>query len=121
MSTRYDAHPPMFKNNPLVFIPALILSPVLIGLVIFGVWYLKTRSTRLTITDEEVLFETGILNKERSELDISAVRTVKVKQSLFERMFGTGTIELYTAGDKPEVIAPGMPDPDEVRELLRGD
>ncbi len=121
MALRYEASPPMFKNNPLMFVLALLLVAVGIGLIIFLVWWLKARATRLAIDDEQVLYETGIFNKERSEVDISAVRTVKIKQSLFERMFGTGTIELFTAGDRPEIVAAGMPDPDSVRKILRED
>jgi len=47
------------------------------------------------------------------------VRTVKVKQSFFNRLFGTGTIELFTSGDQPEIVARGMPDPNRVREIIK--
>lgn len=111
----------MFKNNPLGFILALLLVPVFgLGLLIFLVWHLKNKSLKLVVTDNEVLFEKGLLSKERSEVTISSVRSVKVKQTFFNRIFGTGTVELYTAGDSPEIVAPGMPDPNKVRELIRG-
>ena len=43
---------------------------------------------------------------------------MRVNQTLFQRMFGTGDIEIYTAGDAPEVTLRGMPDPHRIRELL---
>ena len=110
----------MFKNNPVGFILSLLLVPVFgIGIIIFLVWYLKTRSSKLSITDRDILFEEGLLNKNRSEISIDRIRTVKVKQTFFNRIFGTGTIELYTAGDTAEIIAIGMPDPHRIRDLIK--
>ncbi len=121
MSERYAEHPVMFKNNPLGFILALLLVPAFgLGLLIFLVWHLKNKSSKLVVTDNEVLFEQGLLSKHRSEVTIGSVRAVKVKQSFFNRIFGTGTVELYTAGDTPEIVAKGMPDPNRIRELVRG-
>lgn len=116
----YSSHPVMFKNNPLGFILTLLLVPVAgLGIIIFLVWYLKTRASKLSVTENDILFEEGLLNKNRSEIHIERIRTIKVKQSFFNRIFGTGTIELYTAGDTPEIVAAGMPDPHKVRDLIK--
>lgn len=119
MKELYAANPVMFKNNPLGFILALILVPVGVGIIIFLVWHLKNKSSRLIVTDEDVLFEQGLLSKERSELNIKSIRTVKIKQSFWNRIFGTGTVELYTAGDAPEIVAKGLPDPNTVRDIIK--
>lgn len=119
MTEKYSSHPAMFKNNPLGFIVALVLIPVFgLGLLILLWWYLQTRAAKLTITDNEIIYETGLLNKQHSEVSISSVRTVRVNQSFFNRIFGVGVITVYTAGDKPEIVAKGMPDPNRVRELV---
>jgi len=115
----YAAHPVMFKNNPLGFILSLILVPVGVGILIFLWWHLQNKSSKLTVTEQTVLFEKGLLSKERSEIDIDGIRTVKVKQTFSNRIFGTGTIELYTSGDSPEIVAKGMPDPNKVREIIK--
>ena len=52
-------------------------------------------------------------------MNLTSVRTTKVKLSFFNRIFGVGTIEIYTAGDSPEIIASGMPDPNKIRELIK--
>lgn len=119
MQELYSANPVMFKNNPLGFILALLLVPVGVGIIIFLVWHLKNKSSRLVVTDSHVLYEKGLLSKERSEIDIDSIRTVKVSQTLFNRMFGTGTVELYTAGDSAEFVARGLPDPNRVREIIK--
>ena len=110
----------MFKNNPLGFIGAILLIPVFgIGIIVFLVWYLRNKSSKLTVTDRDVVYEEGLLSKKRSEINISSVRTVIVNQSFFNRIFGTGTVSLYTAGDSAEIIASGLPDPNRVRELIK--
>ncbi|HEY7885753.1 MAG TPA: PH domain-containing protein [Cellvibrionaceae bacterium] len=120
MKELYNENPVMFKNNPLGFILALVLILAFgLGLIILLVWYLQTKSLRLVVTSEDVLFEKGLLSKERSELTIRSIRTVRVKQSFWNRIFGTGTIELYTAGDSPEIVAKGMPDPNRVRDIIK--
>ncbi|MDB4260571.1 PH domain-containing protein [Porticoccaceae bacterium] len=120
MSELYSEHPVMFKNNPLGFILCLILIPVGgIGLLILLTWHLKNKASKLSVNNNEILFEKGLLSKERSEVNLTSVRTTKVKQSFFNRIFGVGTIEIYTAGDSPEIIASGMPDPNKIRELIK--
>jgi uncharacterized membrane protein YdbT with pleckstrin-like domain len=115
----YEAHPPMFRNNPIGFILSVLLVPVGIGILILLFWYVKSRSETLMLTTEELRYEKGILSKARSELRLQAIRSVRVNQSLFQRMFGTGDIEIYSAGDEPELTLKGMPDPNELREIIR--
>lgn len=115
----YSESPLMFKANPLGFLGCLLLIPAAgIGLLILLYWYVAARTTKFTITDREVLFEKGILNKEHSEIALASVPSVKVKQSLLNRMFDVGTVEIYTAGDNPEIVASGLPTPKKVRDLI---
>ncbi|OGT73559.1 MAG: hypothetical protein A3H44_11785 [Gammaproteobacteria bacterium RIFCSPLOWO2_02_FULL_57_10] len=119
MSELYAEHPAMFKNNPLGFLLCILLVPVGIGILIFLYWYLQTKASKLIVTERDVLFEKGLLSKERSEIDLDSIRTVKVSQSFTDRIFGVGTIELYTAGDTAEIVAKGMPDPNRIREIIK--
>ena len=120
MNALYSEHPVMFKNNPLGFILTLLLIPAFgIGLIILLVWHLRSKSSKLSVYDNDILYEEGLLSKERSEISISSVRTIKVKQSFFNRLFGVGSVEIYTAGDDPEIRASGLPDPNRIRELIK--
>lgn len=120
MKVLYSEHPAMFRNNPLLFMLAILLIPAFgLGIIILLWWYLKCKALRLEVTDSEILLEQGLLSKSRSEIGFSSVRTVRVNQSFFNRMFGTGTIELYTAGDQPEIVAKGMPEPNRIRDLIK--
>jgi len=108
----------MFRNNPLAFVLSVLLVAVAVGIIILMVWYVKTRSELLTITTEDLRYEKGILSKSRSELRLTSIRSVRVHQTFAQRIFGTGDIYIFTAGDAPEVTVKGIPDPNEVRELI---
>lgn len=116
----YQANPPMFRNHPFLFILAVCLIPVFgLGVAILVVWYIYCQSTTLHITDEYIVYEVGILSKRRSEINRDTIRTVIANQSFFQRIMDTGDLEIYTAGDEPELVTKGMPSPNELRALLR--
>src|SRR5690554_1894747 len=120
MNILYSENPVMFKNNPIGFIVAVLLIAAFgLGLLILLAWYIKTKALKLTVTENEIVLEKGLLSKEHSEINIDSIRIIRVKQSFFNRIFGVGTIEIFTAGDNPELVAVGMPEPNRIRELVK--
>lgn len=119
VTTAYSEHPSMFRNNPLGFILAVLLIPLAIGVLILLYWYLMCKATRLEVDSSSIILERGLLSKEKIELDIDSVRTVRIYQSFFNRIFGVGKISVYTSGDIPEFAIAGMPDPNRFRELIK--
>jgi membrane protein YdbS with pleckstrin-like domain len=114
----YFASPVMFRAHPLAFVLALLLTPAIIGVVILIVWAIVSRTTSLEIDHDTVRFETGVFSKDRRALSRKAIRTVRVTQTLLNRMLNVGSIEIFTAGDVPEIRAVSMYQPNEIRELL---
>jgi uncharacterized membrane protein YdbT with pleckstrin-like domain len=96
------------------------------GLAIFGIaflrlliWWAATRSDRLKVTGDELLWTHGLLDKEYTEIDLGSVRTVKVSQSLFQRLMRAGDVAVFTTGDLPELVVRGLPEPNRIRELVK--
>ena len=115
----YKAHPAMFRAHPFWFILfVLLIAAFGIGLLILLYWYVKTRATALTVSDHELLYEQGILSKERLAVSLRHVRSVQVNQSFVNRILGVGEIEIKTAGDEPEFTVTDLPDPHQVREAI---
>lgn len=115
----FKAHPAMFRAHPFWFILfVLLIAAFGIGLLILLYWYVKTRATALTVSDHELLYEQGILSKERLAVSLRHVRSVQVNQSFINRILGVGEIEIKTAGDEPEFTVTDLPDPHQVREAI---
>lgn len=116
----YDASPAMFRNNPVGFILSVVLIlAVGLGLAILAVWYLRCKNARLTVTNKTTTLRTGILSKVLNEVRHKDVRNVKLSQSLFQRMLGTGKIEVSSAGQADvEISIAGIPHPGKVKEII---
>ena len=105
------------KDNKMILLVAGVILLLLISTLL--IWMLTNKANKLMINDSEVLHEVGLLSKDRCEVRIDSIRTVKIKQSFVNRIFSVGTIEIYTAGDQPEISAKGMPNPHKVREIIK--
>ncbi|WMS41238.1 PH domain-containing protein [Acuticoccus sp. MNP-M23] len=116
---RYQEHPRMFADEPGRFILAVILIPVLVGIVWLVFWWIRTRCTLVTVGDERVLLSRGVFAKERLEIELKSIRTVEIDQTFVDRIFNCGILKIYTAGDNPELLQKGMPDPERLRSALR--
>ena len=136
----YSENPKMPRNNPFRLTLIIILnvgglvaafrldqqSLQIIGLgvwlgtiIMLLVWYLQIKSIKLSVTNNDILVERGLLRKNRKELAIDKIRTIEVDQDFIDRIFGVGMIKVFTAGDLPEIVVPGLPDPNKIRDLVK--
>jgi len=110
----YDEHPAMFRAHPFLFI--LLLVSV-IGILAIAIWWIMHKGERLALSDREVLLERGLLSKQRTEFALSSIRSVRITQTLGQRMFDVGNIELFSAGDVAEIAIKSMPRPGRIRDI----
>jgi len=143
----YDAHPSMIRSRPFTTLLALALIPLGIGLALMGgslipeaapvvgvvglavaalafltllAWYVRTKTDHLVINEEEIVWTHGLLNKGYTEINMSSVRTTRINQTLMQRIMNAGDVEIYTSGDAPELVIKGLPNPGEIRALIKG-
>jgi uncharacterized membrane protein YdbT with pleckstrin-like domain len=117
----YEEHPSLIRTHPLGTVIAIILIPVGVGILILLYWYLTMKADKLTIKEDEVIWTHGLLSKKYVEINMSSIRATKVEQSLLQRMLDAGKLEIFTAGDEPELSVNGMPNPDKIREVIKGE
>lgn len=87
--------------------------------IIVVLW--KRASLVLRVTEDKVLLEKGVLSKNNKDIFISDIRTIDVKQTLLQRMFGIGDVMIATAGTSGyEDVAFGVPDPKGIKDLISG-
>ncbi len=115
----YEQHPSMFRNRPVEFLVTCLLCAVLIGFVIFFLWWINCKGTTLTVSSQRTRLRRGILSKSITEVWHQDVRNVQLKQTLFQRLFGVGMIGVSSAGQSGmEISVSGIPDPETVKSLI---
>ena len=118
-TVQFDESPTMFCTHPFWFLFWCLLSPVLIGLIVLLFWHLDLGRTRLTISGQRILYRTGAISTRESELRVNDIRDVEISKTLFQRMIGTGTLALSTAGESGmEIVITGLKQPERVREII---
>ena len=78
----------------------------------------STRGRLRLPSPTELLYERGILSKDRTSVSLKHVRAVHVTQGFLNRILGVGTIQISTAGDQSEFTVADMPDPGTIREAI---
>lgn len=75
--------------------------------------------TRYRLSEDRIFRETGLLNLKEEEVLLYRVRDLELKRSLFQRIFGVGTVCVHSS-DKttPHLDLLNIKNPREVKELL---
>ena len=75
--------------------------------------------TRYRLSGDRIFRETGLLNLKEEEVLLYRVRDLELKRSLFQRMFGVGTVCVHSS-DKttPHLDLLNIKNPREVKELI---
>ena len=71
--------------------------------------WLRWLTTVLVVTDRTARLETGVLRSRRREVPLSRVVDVGVERSLGQRLVGSGTLVLATAGALPALVLRDAP------------
>lgn len=111
----YDEHPAMFGNHPFLF---TLLAISIVGLLVIGIWSIVVRGERLAIRPGEILAERGLISKQRVQVHLESVRSVRVNQGIMQRLLNVGDVEIFTAGDYAEIAIRGLPAPNRIREII---
>jgi len=101
---------------------ALLLIPAL-GLLILAVRHMRRRLIKLTILDDRLRYETGVLSKSTRTMELSKIQDVRVDQKLGQRMLDIGDLSLETAGESSRIVMRSIDNPhaaaDKILELSR--
>ncbi len=83
---------------------------IIIGPIIALIKWLQLKKTEYGITNRRVVAKTGVLSLTTDEMRHSAIETVEVSQSFWERLFGAGTIKVTGRGNS-DVLFKGIDEP----------
>jgi uncharacterized membrane protein YdbT with pleckstrin-like domain len=104
--------PPMFALIGSVVLGMLVWAGTDIGwlqfpvgvlilgcLVWFGLRYARWITTNFVVTTDRLIYRHGVLAKHGIEIPLDRVNTVFFRQSVFERMVGSGDLVIESAGE----------------------
>lgn len=78
--------------------------------------HLRRQLTRMSILEDKLRYETGLLSKSTRTIQISKVQDVSVNQSLGQRIFGVGDLSIETAGETSRLTVHNIDGPQAVAD-----
>ncbi len=75
--------------------------------------------TTYEVSDDYLTIREGLLNLRESQTKLFKITDINLKMSLIDRLFGQGSLELFTTeNNDPVVVLKNIKNPREVRNLL---
>jgi uncharacterized membrane protein YdbT with pleckstrin-like domain len=72
--------------------------------VIWAIWllvkFLEWSRTYFVVTDQRVIFRTGILTRHGVEIPLERINNINFHQGIWERIIGAGDLEIQSAGEQ---------------------
>ena len=92
---------------------------LLLVVVTLGWALLRTIFWKYTISDRRIFVRHGLLSVTEETARLGRVQDITLRQSIFDRLFGVGTLSIDTAGTSGSALEfRGLVHPTDVRELL---
>lgn len=90
--------------------------------VVWGIWllvkYFDWRFTYFVVTNERVIYRTGVIARHGVEIPLSRVNNINFNQSVFNRMIGAGDLEIESAGREGTSTFDNVRHPDGVQQEI---
>jgi uncharacterized membrane protein YdbT with pleckstrin-like domain len=108
-----------FANHIFTGVPLLVLFLIIVGAtagdvqrnllwvwlvlaVVWGIWlaikYFDWYFTHFVVTDQRVIFRTGVLAKKGVEIPLERINNINFSQRIWERIIGAGDLAIESAG-----------------------
>ena len=90
--------------------------------VIWAVWlaikYFQWQFTYFVVTDDRVIFRTGVLAKRGVEIPLERINNINFYQGIWERVIGAGDLDIESAGQEGQSHFEDVRHPDGVQQEI---
>ncbi len=108
----------VLRGSPALFVGVCVVI-AMINIAVFAHGWLRTKSTELRITNKRIIDRDGILTRHISEVLHKDIKSVRVRQTLWQRARGIGEIAISTDGDEgPEIYMACVTEPKQVQKII---
>jgi uncharacterized membrane protein YdbT with pleckstrin-like domain len=80
--------------------------------------FLARQTTHYVFTDQRVLVQTGILSRDRRDIPLNRINDHTMNQHFIERLLGTGTLTIESAGERGQSVLADIPHVERVQTTL---
>ncbi|HWU67987.1 MAG TPA: PH domain-containing protein [Stenotrophobium sp.] len=82
----------------------VLLLPVVVGLIVLLVVYVRYQSTELAITNRRIIAKFGFISRRTIELNLGKIEGIEVSQTVLGRIFDYGSLTMSGVGSLQEPI-----------------
>jgi uncharacterized membrane protein YdbT with pleckstrin-like domain len=109
----------MIENEDIGDVAGWIVAAVA---VVWVVWllvkFLEWNRTYFVVTDQRVIYRTGIISRHGVEIPLERINNLNFKQGIWERMIGAGDLEVQSAGEEGTTLFENVRHPDGVQQEI---
>jgi uncharacterized membrane protein YdbT with pleckstrin-like domain len=91
---------------------------ILAAAVWFGIRYLKWRNTNFVLTDDRLIYRSGVFTKHGVQIPLERIMNVNFRQGIFERMVGAGDLLIESGGETGQSRFTDVRQPDQIQKLI---
>lgn len=92
------------KYSWIIYMPAIVLTVVVIGIFLYPIYWLRTRTDEFAITNKRVIVKTGLISRKTAEMNLAKIENVGIEQGLLARILNYGTITIVGTGGSTETV-----------------
>jgi uncharacterized membrane protein YdbT with pleckstrin-like domain len=93
-----------------------------VPLLATGVWaalrVVRRQTTEFVVTNHRLVYRSGVIAKHGKEIPLGHINDISFKQSVFERMIGTGDLSIESAGAQSRETFEDIPKPSHVQNEI---
>jgi uncharacterized membrane protein YdbT with pleckstrin-like domain len=96
----------------------LQIAVIVVALLIAARTLIRYFTTQHVITNERVIFRTGLISKHGKEIPHEVINDVEFSQGVLERILGSGDLLIESAGTHGQSRYTDIPTPEQVQKLI---
>ncbi|HEX9529964.1 MAG TPA: PH domain-containing protein [Acidimicrobiales bacterium] len=102
--------------------PAWTAYPILGLVALAALWlavrWLRWTTTNFTVTNDRIVYRSGVLAKKGREIPLDRVNDISFNQGVFERIIGAGDLMIESAGQHGQERYTDIPRPSKVQNVI---
>ncbi len=110
-------HISLWSLSGLIVVGFFLLFVFGLGLIFWGIAYVKYKTTELAITNKRVIAKFGFISRRTVEINLNKVESIQVDQGILGRLFNYGTLIISGAGT-PQAPILGISQPMKFRKAF---